>query len=86
MAIVGYLIDFWNAIHLEEITSRILGSYSLLVTGLVLDAYASALIILSDIGIRIMDLVAITIVQKLNWPFIGAKCCSRLHLSQSVGS
>src|SRR5579859_1618209 len=52
MAIVGFLIDLWNYIGLETITVRLLGHYALLLTGLLMDSYASALIIMSGIGIR----------------------------------
>ncbi len=73
MALVGYLIDFWNYCRLEEFTGRLLSHTTMLVTGLFCDSYASALIIMSGIGIRIMDLVAITIVRKWNWSFFAAK-------------
>lgn len=73
MALVGYLIDFWNYCHVEEFTRRLFGPGSMLVTGLFMDSYASALIIMSGIGIRIMDLVAITIVHKWNWSFFSGK-------------
>ncbi len=41
--------------------------------GLLLDAYGSALIIMSGIGIRIVDLVALALVRHLRWRFYGAK-------------
>jgi uncharacterized membrane protein YczE len=36
-------------------------------------AYASSLIIMSGVGIRAMDLVALAIVDKWGWPFWAAK-------------
>lgn len=73
MALVGYLIDFWNLIELERVTTAWLAPMPLMLAGLVIDAYASALIIMSGIGIRVMDLVAITFVKKLGWKFLWAK-------------
>lgn len=73
MALVGYLIDLWNAIGLERLTRALAGPQALLVIGLMFDAYASALIIMSGIGIRIMDLLAITITRRWRWPFFAAK-------------
>jgi uncharacterized membrane protein YczE len=46
-----------------------LGPYSLLIMGVVLCGMGSAGIIMSGIGIRAMDLVAITMFKKLNLPF-----------------
>jgi uncharacterized membrane protein YczE len=73
MALVGYLIDFWNWIGLETLTTAWLHPVPLMLAGLLIDAYASALIIMSGIGIRVMDLVAITFVRKLGWSFLWAK-------------
>lgn len=73
MALVGYLIDLWNFIELERLTTAWLAPMPLMLAGLVIDAYASALIIMSGIGIRVMDLVAITFVKKLGWKFLWAK-------------
>lgn len=73
MALVGYLIDFWNLIELQRYTTAWLAPVPLMLAGLVFDAYASALIIMSGIGIRVMDLVAITFVRKLGWRFLWAK-------------
>ncbi|MGW2560884.1 YczE/YyaS/YitT family protein [Streptomyces sp. NPDC001514] len=44
-----------------------------LAMGVVLCAYGSALIIMSGIGIRAMDLVVITMTQRWSWPFWVAK-------------
>lgn len=73
MALVGYLIDFFNLIQLERYTTVWLAPMPLMLLGLLIDAYASALIIMSGIGIRVMDLVAITFVKKLGWTFLWAK-------------
>ena len=59
MSFVGTLIDVWNWIHLESFTTPILSPYPML--------------FMSGIGIRIMDLVAITIVKKWKWSFFSAK-------------
>jgi uncharacterized protein len=73
MVLVGFLVDLWNYIHLESMTIWVADPWALAVCGLVIDAYASALIIMSGFGIRNMDLLAITLVQKLRWPFIAGK-------------
>lgn len=73
MTIVGFLNR-----HLELRASRTPyrhrgNPWMLCVAGLIVDAYASALIVMSVFGIRNMDLLAITFVQTLRWPFIAAK-------------
>jgi uncharacterized membrane protein YczE len=73
MALVGYLIDLWNLIELQRWTTAWLAPLPLMLTALLIDAYASALIIMSGIGIRVMDLVAITFVSRLGWKFLWAK-------------
>ncbi|WGF88782.1 YczE/YyaS/YitT family protein [Marinivivus vitaminiproducens] len=73
MALVGYLIDFWNVIGLEQWTTGWLAPVPLMLAALLIDAYASALIIMSGIGIRVMDLIAIAFVRKLGWTFLWAK-------------
>jgi uncharacterized membrane protein YczE len=73
MALVGYLVDLWNWLELEHATAALLQPVPMMVLALLIDAYASALIIMSGIGIRVMDLLAITIVRRWGWPFIGAK-------------
>lgn len=45
------------------------GGYGLMFTGVFVCAYASSYIIMSGIGIRAMDLVAITMVQRWKAPF-----------------
>ncbi|MEO5331928.1 MAG: hypothetical protein H7839_07870 [Magnetococcus sp. YQC-5] len=84
---VGFLIDFWNAIKLENYTIHAMPvvtvtwfGYDLNLSAVLLDvmallicSYASSLIIMSGIGIRIMDLVAITMIEKWSWSFFRAK-------------
>ncbi len=86
-AAVGFLLDFWNAIGLERYTvgglpdlnlpifgeNLNLSSVAFVAFSLLLCSYASAMIIMSGIGIRIMDLVAITILEKWGWSFFRAK-------------
>lgn len=50
-----------------------LSPWPLMVAGVCLCAYGSSLIIMSGIGIRSMDLVAITMVQKWKVPFWACK-------------
>ena len=73
MALVGSLIDLWNWAGMAEYSKALLPGYGLLAVGLLLAAYGSSLIIMTGIGIRIMDLVAITVVEKWRWPFYAAK-------------
>ncbi|MFO1038562.1 MAG: hypothetical protein U1E45_17125 [Geminicoccaceae bacterium] len=73
MALVGYLVDLWNLVGLEHLTTAYLAPAPLMLLGLLVDAYASALIIMSGIGIRVMDLVALTFVKRLGWHFLWAK-------------
>ena len=70
---VGNLIDLWNLARLQDFTSPVVPPVAMLVFALLLCAYGSSYIIMSGIGIRIMDLVAITIVNKWRWQFIAAK-------------
>lgn len=72
MAGVGFLVDFWNMIGLESVTQT-LDALPLMVLALLFVSYASALIIMSGIGIRVMDLLAITFVRRLGWSFLKAK-------------
>ena len=81
--ICGNLIDLWNLIRLEQVSHRLLSSVALLLLGLILCAYASSLIIMSGIGIRIMDLIAITMVMKWRWPFFAAKLVLEIYLCVS---
>lgn len=71
MAAVGFLIDFWNIVGIGF--ASLMSHTQLMLIALTIDAYASALIIMSGIGIRIMDLVAISMVKKWGWSFLTAK-------------
>ena len=63
----GSLIDLWMW---SGIANQLrLGPYLLLVLGVMLCGIGSALIIMSGIGIRAMDLVAITMYERLGQPF-----------------
>ncbi|KMQ32157.1 YczE/YyaS/YitT family protein [Bacillus cereus] len=73
MFLVGTLIDIWNLIKLEKFTQMLFSPYFLMLIGLLFAAYGSSLIIMSGIGIRTMDLLAITIVHKWKWHFFYAK-------------
>lgn len=74
MFLIGSLIDLWNYVGLERLTySLVQSAYFIMLVGLLLAAYGSALIIMSGIGIRTMDLVAITMVDKWGWRFFYAK-------------
>ena len=73
MALVGYLVDFWNLIGLERYTSMLEGPVAMMLTGVLLHAYASALIVMSGIGIRVMDLVVVSTVRNWGWPFVLGK-------------
>ena len=73
MVLVGVLIDFWNWLGLETVAGS-LGSRVLpMLAGLVLNAYGSALIIMSGIGLRVVDLVALTLVNRIGCRFYLAK-------------
>jgi uncharacterized membrane protein YczE len=65
---VGYLIDLWNYIGILPFNH-----WFLLIIGLLTVAFSSALIIKSELGIRIMDLLALTFVKKWTWNFTLAK-------------
>jgi uncharacterized membrane protein YczE len=69
--LVGYLIDFWNYIKIENIIDIYPLVYLLI--GILFCAYASSLIIISGIGIRIMDLLVLTFSNKFNWSFTFGK-------------
>jgi uncharacterized protein len=70
---VGLLIDFWGWAGVQHYTTAFLNPYVMMIIAVMLCAYASSLIIMSGIGIRIMDLVAITMMKKLDWSFFRAK-------------
>ncbi|HEX5079582.1 MAG TPA: flippase-like domain-containing protein [Geminicoccaceae bacterium] len=72
MLMIGLLIDAWNGLAFDmrmQVGSRALP----LLAGLVLNAYGAALIIMSGIGIRVVDLVALTLVKRVGARFYVAK-------------
>lgn len=73
MALVGHLIDLWNVLEVEAFTEPLLAPVPMMLLGLFLDAYASALIIMSGIGIRAVDLVALALSYRWKWRFMEAK-------------
>lgn len=73
MAIVAFAVDLWNLLRLEEVTRAALSPVPMMLTGLLLDAYGSALIIMSGFGIRVMDLVAITMMRRWRLRFFLCK-------------
>jgi uncharacterized protein len=96
-AAVGFLLDFWNAVQLQRFTIEALpvldiellgrtvnlSAIGLDVVALLTCSYGSALIIMSGIGIRIMDLVAITMLEKWGWSFFRAKMTLEVALFTS---
>jgi uncharacterized membrane protein YczE len=73
MVLIGGLIDLWNWLEIESVTGTLGSPVLPMLAGLVLNAYGSALIIMSGIGIRVVDLVALTLVRRLGWRFYAAK-------------
>jgi hypothetical protein len=72
MLMIGLLIDVWNWLAVD--ISDLSGSRALsLLAGLLLLAYGSSLIIMSGIGIRVVDLVALTLVRQTGARFYVAK-------------
>jgi uncharacterized membrane protein YczE len=73
----GTLIDLWmgeKLRHGANIASLIpLDAYPMMISGVLLCAYGSSLIIMSGIGIRSMDLIAITMVMRWRISFWLAK-------------
>jgi len=72
MVIIGFLIDLWNWLTLD-ISELVVSPVLALPAGLLLLAYGSALIIMSGIGIRVVDLVALTLVRHLGTRFYVSK-------------
>lgn len=86
-AAVGFLLDFWTALELQNYTIGAmplmhvqLFGHTLNLSPIIIDiisllicSYASSLIIMSGIGIRIMDLVAITMIERWEWNFFRSK-------------
>ncbi len=81
--LTGLLIDLWSWLGLGEYLIARMNEYTLLATGLMLCAYSSALIIMSGIGIRIMDLVVLTMVSKWGWSFTKAKMIIEIGIFSS---
>lgn len=73
MTLVGYLIDLWNYLVPNSGLSSLSESWVIMLIGLLICAYSSSLIIMSGIGVRTMDLVALTMVNKLRLPFFVSK-------------
>lgn len=75
----GSLIDLWMRLQIVE---RFLAmpAFPMMLCGVVLCAYGSSLIIMSGIGIRAMDLVALTMVRKWHLPFWACKGVMELVL------
>ncbi|WP_434694716.1 hypothetical protein J3P89_15300 [Pseudomonas sp. Z1-14] len=71
--LTGLFIDLWLYMSLDHLLASSVGPYWLLAIGLGVCAYASALIIMSGIGIRVIDLLVITIMQKTGCSFTLAK-------------
>jgi uncharacterized membrane protein YczE len=67
----GSLIDVWMWVRLDQYMP--LGAYPVMLVGVLLCAYGSSYIIMSGIGIRAMDLVAITMTMRWRLPFWAAK-------------
>jgi uncharacterized membrane protein YczE len=72
MLMIGLLIDVWNWLGFDS--RELVGSRALpLLAGLLLNAYGSSLIIMSGIGIRVVDLVALTLVSHVGTRFYVSK-------------
>ena len=72
MLMIGLLIDVWNWLAVD--ISDLVGSRALpMLAGLLLNAYGSSLIIMSGIGLRVVDLVALTLVRQTGARFYVAK-------------
>lgn len=67
----GSLIDLW--MYTKVADHFYLAAYPMMMMGVLLCAFGSSLIIMSGIGIRPIDLIAITMMQKLRFPFWFAK-------------
>lgn len=67
----GSLIDLWMHVRVDQYLP--LGPYPMMLAGVLLCAYGSSYIIMSGIGIRAMDLVALTMTLRWRLPFWAAK-------------
>lgn len=73
MVLVGYLVDLWNLLDLERWLVLALDPLPMLLTGILLNVYASALTVMSGIGIRVMDLWAVGLQRRCQVPFFLGK-------------
>ncbi|MFD8939716.1 YitT family protein [Streptomyces sp. NPDC059578] len=73
----GSMIDLMRAWDLAGLP---VPDTALMVLGSLLCAYGSSLIIISGIGIRAMDLIAISMTEHWRWPFWAAKFSTELLL------
>jgi uncharacterized protein (TIRG00374 family) len=69
MVLIGGLADFWAWFHPERFTDTLPSPALLVLAGTMFAAYGSALIIMSGIGLRVVDLLALTFVDRLGWRF-----------------
>lgn len=83
MFLVGNLIDLWNYLDIGRFVTPLLSSIPMLLVGLLLCSFASSLIIMSGIGIRVMDLLAISMVKKWRLKFYIAKIIQEVGLLTS---
>lgn len=83
MFLVGNLIDLWNLLDIGRIFKPLLPAVPMLIMGLIICSYASAFIIMSGIGIRIMDLLVITMMLKWGWSFFIGKLLLEVGLCLS---
>ena len=72
---VGYLIDFWIWINFP-----LWEPWGWLTVGVLLCSLASAMIIHSRLGVRIMDLIVLTMQEKLGWTFTKGKILIEIGL------
>ena len=74
----GSMIDLW--LHSDLLGNTPTNDVSLMLIGVALCSFGSAYIIMSGIGIRAMDLVAIALVERTGRPFWVFKAVSELVL------
>jgi uncharacterized membrane protein YbhN (UPF0104 family)/uncharacterized membrane protein YczE len=73
MALTAYLVDAWRLLAADAWLATVMPSSALALVGLALDAYGSALIVMSGVSIRVVDLVALAFVERLGWRFVAGK-------------
>lgn len=71
----GYLVDLWIWISFP-----VWEPWGWLTIGVIMCSLASAIIIHSRIGIRIMDLLVLTMQEKLGWKFTSGKLAIEICL------